>query len=123
MKKTFPSPKTTTVDQSQVRDVNSRQPSRSSWKKFAAGTSCSARGGIRIRASSSAAATNDTASTASAMPGLPAATITPPTAGPSDEDRFRTRPFSAFACWRRAALTVCGTSPVCAGMTNPSAAP
>src|SRR5436190_4142074 len=41
-------------------------------KKLAAGTSCSSRGGIRIRMSRSAAATNETESTASAIPGLPA---------------------------------------------------
>ena len=55
MKKKFPSPKTTTVDQSQVREVNSRQPSRSSWRKCGVLRAALRARGMRIRASRSAA--------------------------------------------------------------------
>ena len=82
-----------------------------------------ARGATRMRVSRSAAPTKEAASIASAIPGLPATTITPPTAGPTTKIRFRIIPRSAFASWSRSSLTVCGTRPVSAGITNASAAP
>ena len=59
----------------------------------------------------------------SAIPGLPATTIAPPSAGPITQSRFLVRPRSAFACCSRSALTVCGTSPISAGRTKPSPMP
>ena len=83
------------------------------WKKRAAVSTT--RGAIAIRTSNNAATTNDTASMSSAIPGLPATTIAPPSAGPITQSRFLVRPRSAFACCSRSALTVCGTSPISAG--------
>ncbi len=76
-----------------------------------------------MRASSAAQTTNETASTPSAMPGLPSATRVPPIAGPSTATMLRDMPCSAFACCRRSALTVCGTRPTSAGMTMPAPTP
>ena len=119
MKKTLPTPKRTTDDQSQVREVNSRQPSRSSWKKSRGPPT--SRGGIAIRASRARRPRTRRRRCASAIPGLPATTIAPPSAGPSTKSRFLVRPRSAFACWRRSALTVCGHEPDLApGSRTPS---
>ena len=76
-----------------------------------------------MRERRSAAPTKEAASIASAIPGLPATTITPPMAGPTTKMRFRIMPRSAFASWSCSWLTVCGTRPVSAGITNQSAAP
>ena len=76
MKKKFPIPKTTTVDQSQVREVNSCQPSRSSRRKCGCSVGA-ARAGMWICVSRSAAPANEAASIARATPGLPATTIDP----------------------------------------------
>jgi hypothetical protein len=57
------------------------------------------------------------------MPGFVVAAITPAIAGPTMNDVLRERPIRAFACWRRAALTVAGTRPVAAGWKNASAVP
>ncbi len=59
----------------------------------------------------------------SAIPGLPATTSAPPSAGPITQSRFLVRPRSAFACCSRSALTVCGTSPISAGRTKPPLMP
>ena len=56
------------------------------------------------------------------MPGLPATTSDAADRGPSDtRSMLRDSPCSAFACCRRAGLTVCGTSPTSAGTTSPTA--
>ena len=65
----LPIPKKSTDAQSHVRDANSRQPSRSSAKK--PGESVSSRGGTRMRRRMSAQTKKLTASSASAIPGLP----------------------------------------------------
>jgi len=110
----LPIPKKTIVVQIQVCLRNSLQPwRRSSKNDFAATTS--SRLGRRIGTRSNAAAKKDTASASRAEPGLPAATIAPPIAGPTILVPFRDSPSSALACCNRGALIVAGMSPVEAG--------
>ncbi len=110
----MPIPKKTIVVQIQVWRRNSSQPWRSSVKKDFVST-VSVRAGNLSGTRSSAPSAKDAASIRSADPGLPAATMTPPMAGPTILVAFRASPSSAFACWSRPGLIVAGISPVEAG--------
>ena len=74
-------------------------------------------------ASESALSANVAASTANTTPGDHSATISPDSDGPKTAVPLCESESSAFACWSRGALTVCGTSPVDAGPKNACAAP
>ena len=120
-KTAFASPIKITDAQSQVRSQNSVQPSRRSSRNVVAVSRTS--GPTRISASNPAHTRKLTASTARAIPGVAATMITPAIDGPITRSAFRAIPSSAFASWSRAALTVCGISPVSAGMTRPPPIP
>ena len=77
----------------------------------------------RTRASSSAEITNVSASTANAQPAPRPSTSAVATAGPSSSLTFCTIDIAAFACCSSASGTVCGISPVAAGLKNASAVP
>ncbi len=110
----LPIPKKTIVVQIHVCRRNSPQPWRRSAKNDFASTT-SARRGSFSGTSSSAPSANEAASMSSADPGLPAATMAPPIAGPTILVALRESPSRAFACCRRGGLTVAGIRPVDAG--------
>ncbi len=117
----FPTPARTRITQSHVRLRTSRHPSCRSWRNGRAGSfSC---GGRRSWARKPALAAKLAESTASAHPGLAAATITPAIAGPATLPIACARARRAFACCSRASLTVAGTSAVDAGLKNAVAVP
>ena len=93
----LPMPKKTIVVQIHVCRRNSFQPSRSSARN-GSGSTVAWLGGSETRTSSAAAIAKLAASTSSAPPGLPTATSTPPSAGPSTPTIERLSPSSAFAC-------------------------
>ena len=111
----------TTIDQSHVRERNSPQPSRSSWTKLDAAWRAAA--GTRIRTTNAALTRNVAASKASAQPAPTPATTSPASPAPTIEVVLLASRSSAFACWRRAALTTLGTRPLEAGKKNAFAVP
>src|SRR5438309_7462570 len=100
----------------QERWMNSRQPSRRSPRIDAEAIRTVAV--RRMDAISAADAKKVTESMAIAHAGLPAATISAPTAGPAIEDTLYESPRRALASWSRASLTASLTSPVVAGREN-----
>jgi len=113
-------PKVSTITQTQVRETNSVQPSRSSAISpgcaAAAGTSSVA--GSRSRAKHSAETAKLLASTTRPHPGPIVATRTPPSDVPRICAELAAIRFSAFAGCRSSAGTVCGVSAAEAGSAN-----
>ena len=88
--------------------------SSSSWRAASLG---------RRATRQTALTTNVAASSAIASPGPVSATTTPATAGPATLATLRVTPSSALACCRRSGGTVCGISPMSAGMNTAAAVP
>ena len=78
---------------------------------------------MRIRARHSALNAKVAASTAIASPEPAATTSTPASAGPATLAMLRVSDSSALASCRRAWRTVCGISPISAGMKSAAAVP
>ena len=78
---------------------------------------------MRIRARHSALNAKVAASTAIASPEPAATTSTPASTGPATPAMLRVRASSPLASCRRARLTVCGISPISAGMKTAAAVP
>src|SRR5256885_5949327 len=103
------------------RPTNSRQPSRRSLRTDAdAMRTVVVRRIIPVKA---ADAKKVIASMAIANPGLPAATMSAPIAGPAIEKTLLESPRSALASWRRALLAASLISPVVAGREKAAARP
>ena len=77
----------------------------------------------RIRARHRALTTKVAASTAIASPEPAETTSTPASAGPATLAVLRVSASSPLASCRRAGLTVCGMSPISAGMKTAAAVP
>ena len=114
-------PNWSTIAQSHVREVNSRQPSERSAKKFV--LSIRSVLGIRIAAVSSAATPNEAASIAIPVAGLVAWTTRPAIAPPMMIEPLRPSRSRAFAGCSFDSGTVCGTIPLEAGKKNAELAP
>ena len=111
-----------TIAQSHVCAVNSRQPSRRSRSRLArAARGCSA--APRMLATSSALAANVAASTPSATPAPANAAMRPPAAAPSPNAVAWAIESQAFAVWSRSRGTTSGTRPTDAGKWSANATP
>jgi hypothetical protein len=117
----FITPKPATTTHSQVFPVNTDQPSRRSRSMLA--SRLSVRAGRLTRVSSSAAASQLTASKASAQPEPTPATSKAATVGPTTVSPARENESSAFACWRWERGAICGTMPSIAGIVNADTVP
>ena len=104
------------------RERSSRQPARRSADIRCRGARSPRERG-RSRASSSAETTNVSASAANAQPAPRPSTSAVAMAGPTSSAAFATMLLAALACWSSSSGTVCGTSPVIAGLKNASAVP
>ena len=110
------------ITQSQVRDLTSCQPLRSSTKKPCAASVFTIAGTRRV--ARNAALTRKVApSTAMAPPAPMSATRVPATAGPTIQPKLSLMPMSALACWSLSAGTICGRMAPAAGRKKASAAP
>ena len=103
----------TTIVQSQRRELNSPQPSRSSCRKLEPAWRAAA--GTRIRETNAALTRNVAASKASAQPAPTPATTSPASPAPRIAVVLFASRSSAFASCSRPALTTLGTSPLDAG--------
>ena len=110
------------ITQSQVRDLTSCQPLRSSATKPRAASLLTI-AGTRSVARKAALTRKVAPSTAIAPPAPMSATRVPATAGPTIQPKLSLMPMSALACWRLGAGTICGRMAPAAGLKNASAAP
>ena len=107
---------------SQVRFLSSCQPSASARTKLVSSV-CGGTSGIGRRRRKSALRTKLAESTAKTTPVPTVAMRMPASVGAPRPTMPRVRPISAFACCRRAGLTVSGTTAVDAGVKKAAAVP
>jgi hypothetical protein len=117
----LPTAAPTTITQTQVRELNSVQPSRRSRRKDCGGSLT--RAGSRSPARQAALTRNVRESRPSAQPAPTPATSPAEIAGPAMPDADIEMPRRPFASCSRSGLTTWGVSPVAAGLKNAVAIP
>ena len=110
------------IDHSHARSRTARQPSRRSASTvWATGASPRSRG--RTRSRNAIETRNVAASSANAQPAPSPSTSAVASAGPANSATVSIVLLAARAGWISSSGTVCGSSPVCAGLKNASAQP